>query len=240
MTVLKRMIVIAVLALVAAFLAPVAAGSAGLAAAALIAGGLLLALVLQRALRRYDQLGEWVAIELNKLRRVYHLGRNLGGESRHRQWFTDLHGFLYGYLMAFDKKRFSQYQETNQQFRKLSYHLYQIPGLETEKERVLYRDLLEAAGEVAAARQRIQQLWNGGLPPRVWQGLLATAAAAALAIFSAMGPSDRFTAAFALTVLGGGVLLARGADNLSNLAGEDVSKRYVENIARLELKRDDA
>jgi hypothetical protein len=238
MSMTKRLIAVLAAAFALALLAPVQAGSAALAAAAVLAAVVSLALVLQRAVRRHDELGEWVAIELNKVRRIYHLGRNLGLEARHRQWFTDLHGHLYAYLTSFDKKKFSQYQETNAAFRKLSYHLYQIPGLETEKERVLYRELLEAAGEVAGARQRIQELWNGGLPAGLWTGLVALTLAAALATLSAMGPSDRFTAGFVLTALGAALVLARGADDIRTLVGEDLTKRYVENIARLELRRE--
>lgn len=235
---LKRLLIILIVSFALAFLAPVQAGSAALAAAAVILSAIVVALVVQRALRRHDELNEWVAIELNKVRRVYHLGRNLGTETRHRQWFTDLHGFVYAYLTAFDKKPFSRYQETNAQFRKLSYHLYQIPGLETEKERVLYRELLEAAGTVASARQRIQEIWNGGLPSNVWNGLMIVAIAAALAVLTAMGPSDKLTAALTLTALGTAFMLARQTDDLRQLAGEDLSKRYVENIARLELTRE--
>lgn len=235
---IKRILIILIASFALAFIAPVSAGSASMAAAALILTAVMLAIVLQRALRRHDELNEWVAIELNKVRRIYHLSRNLGLESRHRQWFTELHGFVYAYLTAFDKKKFSQYQETNAQFRKLSYHLYQIPGLETEKERVLYGDLLEAAGLVAGARQRIQEIWNGGLPSSVWNGLLILTVASAAAVITAMGPSDRMTAALVLAALGTGLMLAREADDMRRMAGEDLSKRYVENIARLEMKRE--
>lgn len=236
---IKRVLIILIASFVLAFLAPVQAGSASLAAAAVVLAAILMAVVIQRALRRHDELNKWVAIELNKLRRVYHLSRNLGNETRHRQWFTDMHGFVYAYLTAFDKKKFSQYQETNGQFRKLSYHLYQIPSLDTEKERVLYRDLLETAGLVAGARQRIQELWNGGLPSSAWSGLMVVTIAAALGVLTAMGPSDRFTAAMVLTALGSGFMLARQSDDMRQMAGEDLSKRYVENIARLELKREE-
>lgn len=235
---LKRLLIILVGSFALALLAPVSAGSASLAGAAVVVTGLLLGFCAQRALARRDALSEWIAIELNKLRRVYHLGKNLGGDSRHRQWFTDLHGYLYGYLTAFDKKDFSKYQETNAQFRKLSYHLYQIPGLETEKERVLYRDLLEAAGTVAGARQRIQELWSGGLSARLWNTLVLMAALSAAAVLLAMGPSDRLVAALVIAALGCAVTFVREADAMRELADEDLSKRYVENIARLELKRE--
>lgn len=232
----KRLLVIAAVSFALAFAAPVSAGPAALAAAAVIVTSVLLAVVFHRALKRRDELAEAIALELNKLRRIYHLAKNLG-EGAHRQWFTDLHGFLYGYLTAFDKKSFSQYEETNGQFRKLSYHLYRIPSLESEKERVLYRDLLEAAGIVAGARQRIQELWDGALPGSVWTALVGMAAVSGASVLFAMGPTDRLVAGLALTVLGAAVTLAREADGMRLLAGENLSKRYVENIARLELRR---
>ena len=233
----KRILGILIISFVVATLAPVSAGSSELAAAAVVTTALLLAVAAQRALARRDQLAEWITIELNKLRRIYHLGKNLGGESRHRQWFTELHGHLYAYLTAFDKKSFSQYQETNGHFRKLSYHLYQIPSLDTEKERVLYRDLLEAAGTVAGARQRIQELWSGKLPSMLGNALVAMALLSSLAILMAMGPADRYAAAFTLATLCSAVCFVREADAMRDMGGEELSKRYVENIARLELSR---
>ncbi len=233
----KRMLGVVIGAFVLALFAPVSAGSPGLAAASVVTTALLLAVAAQRALARRDQLTEWIAIELNKLRRIYHLGKNLGMESRHRQWFTELHGHLYAYLTAFDKKNFSQYQEMNGHFRKLSYHLYQIPSLDTEKERVLYRDLLEAAGTVAGARQRIQELWNGKLPASFDRALLCIAVLSGAAVLWSMGPADRYTAAFVLATLGSAVVFVRDVDSMRVMAGDELSKRYVENIARLELSR---
>jgi hypothetical protein len=234
----SRLLAIVAVSFVLAYLVPITAGPAPLAAAAVLAAILMLCVVLQRSLKRRDDLTEWIAIELNKLRRIYHLGKNLGGQERLRQWFTDLHGNLYGYLTSFDKKSFAQYQETNGAFRKLSYQLYQIPTLETEKERVLYRDLLEAAGMVAGARQRIQELWSGAMPSSAWNALTVLCALAGASVLFSMGPSDRLVAGLLLSVLGIGATLVRQADALKDMAGEALTKRYVENIARLELRRE--
>ncbi len=233
----KRMLGVVIGSFILALFAPVSAGAPALATASVLTTAFLLAVAAQRALARRDQLTEWIAIELNKLRRVYHLGKNLGMESRHRQWFTELHSHLYAYLTAFDKKNFSQYQETNGHFRKLSYHLYQIPSLDTEKERVLYRDLLEAAGTVAGARQRIQELWNGRLPAPFGRALLCMVVLSCAAVLWSMGPADRYTAAFVLATLGSAVVFVRDVDSMRVMAGDELSKRYVENIAHLELSR---
>jgi len=236
MSMKKHLLLVFALAFALVLLGPVQAGSASLAASAVVLTGVILGFSAQRALSRRDDLAGEIAVELNKLRRVYHLGKNLGGE-RHRQWFTELHGHLYGYLTAFDKKDFSQYQQTNGAFRKFSYHLYQIPALETQKEQVLYRELLEAAGQVAGARQRIQEIWNGGMSASLWNVVLSMAAMSAVAVRMAMGPSDKNVAVFVIATLGCAVVYLRGADDLRSLGGEDLSKRYVENIARLELSR---
>lgn len=236
MSMKKQLLLVFVLAFALVLLGPVQAGSAELAASAVVLTGVMLGFSAHRALSRRDDLAEAIAVELNKLRRVYHLGKNLGGE-RHRSWFTELHGHLYGYLTSFDKKDFAQYQETNGAFRKFSYHLYQIPSLDTEKERVLYRELLEAAGQVAGARQRIQELWNGGMSAGLWNVALSMTVLSAVAVRMAMGPSDQNVAVLVIAALGCAVVYLRGADDLRSLGGADLSKRYVENIARLELSR---
>ena len=102
---------------------------------------------------------------------------------------------------------------------------------------MLYRELLEAAGQVAGARQRIQELWNGGMSPKLWNVILLMAAFSAGAVRMAMGPSDHLVAGLVVAALGSGLIFLREADDLRALGGGDLSKRYVENIARLELSR---
>jgi len=223
---------------VLAYAVPVSSGSPFYAGIAVLGVLVVLGTVLHRALVRRDELGEWMSLELNKVRRMYHLGRNLGESEHLRAWFTGLHGFAYGYLMAFDKKKFSQYQETNADFRKLSYHVYQIPDLKTDKERALYAELLDAAGTVAGARQRIKQLWEGALPGNVWNVLMVMAALAGASVLFAIGSVDRLVAGLLLSVLVLAVSLIRNID-LMKLVSEDVlAKKYVENISRLELSRE--
>jgi hypothetical protein len=236
MSMKKQLLLVFALSFGLVLIGPVQAGSAELAAAAVVSTAVMLGFSAHRALSRRDDLAEEIAIELNKLRRVYHLGKNLGGE-RHRLWFTELHGHLYAYLTAFDKKDFSQYAQTNGAFRKFSYHLYQIPSLDTEKERVLYRELLEAAGQVAGARQRIQELWNGGMSGALWNVALSMVVLSAVAVRMAMGPSDQNVAVLVIATLGCATVFLRGADDLRSMGGGDLAKRYVENIARLELSR---
>ena len=63
------------------------------------------------------------------------------------------------------------------------------------------------------------------------------AAVSAGAVRMAMGPSDHLVAGLVVAALGSGLIFLREADDLRALGGGDLSKRYVENIARLELSR---
>lgn len=220
------------------YLVPVSGGSPIYAATAVLGGFILLGVLFMRTLRRHDALHESMALELNKVRRVYHLGKNLGESDHLRAWFTELHGYVYGYLMAFDKKDFSQYQETNADFRKLSYHIYQIPELTTDKERALYNELLDAAGTVAGVRQRIKQLWEGKLPRSVWSLVFVVNLSAIVAVLFSIGTVDRVVAALMLVALEIFSLLVMEMDSMKTVAGNEMASKYVENIARLELSRE--
>lgn len=219
------------------YLVPVSGGPAIYAAAAVLGVMLMLGAMFVRTLRRHDDLNEWMALELNKVRRMYHLGKNLGEEDHLRAWFTELHGYLYGYLMAFEGKDFSQYQETNADFRKLSYHVYQIPDLKSDKERALYNELLDAAGTVAGARQRIKQLWDGGLPRSAWTMAILMGLAAWGGVLLSIGTVDRPVAALLLLVMEFGAMLVWDMDRMKTVRGDALATKYVENIARLELSR---
>lgn len=238
MSLAKRVLLRVAVVFILAYAVPVSAGSSLYAAIAVLSVVVLLATVFSQALKRQEQLQEWMALELNKIRRMYHLGKNLGNENHLRKWFTEMHGYVYGYLTAFENKDFSQYQETNGDFRKLSYHVYQVPELKSDKERALYNELLNAAGTVAGARQRIKQLWDGGLTPQIWNVLVVIAALAGAAVLLAIGSVDRLVAALLLSVLVLAVTLVRDLDNMKAASGQDLAKRYVENIARLELSRE--
>lgn len=230
-----------VVTIVLAYVLPSMGGSPAMAAAAVLLAGIFYAVAAVRGLDRQEKLSETIGLELNKIRRIYHLSKNLStDDTRLRQWFTDLHGYLYGYLTAFDGKDFSQYQEMNGAFRKLSYHLYEVPELQTEKQRVLYRDLLETAGVVAGARQRIQELRENGLPKAFWNTVVAVCVLAAVASYASITNADRLVIAATLASLSCAYAAVGAIDRLEFMPGKAMAKKYVENIARLELRHRDS
>lgn len=239
---LLRLALIAAGSLSFASIVPVSAepGAARLDVAAGLLVAVVVAVLLAQAGRRRRLLLDTVNLELNKLRRIYHLSKNLSetDPQRYRGWFTELHGNLYGYMMFFGDHDFGKYEQSNPEFRKVSYHVYTVPELESTKERSLYDDLLRTTGLVAESRQRIKELRESRISAYVWIVLLLMALGFVVAVV--LSTADLFAARLACGISIAVALLA--VDLLwevDTLASERsaIAKRYAENIGRLELRR---
>ncbi|MFA6603219.1 MAG: hypothetical protein WCT10_00060 [Patescibacteria group bacterium] len=215
---------------------PAAAGIS--LAGAMIVSAVLSVLLKLAATRRRD-LFSTVYLELNKLRRIYHISKNLAASgSKHRIWFTDLHGFLYGYLSEFSGRSLTEYNQTNPAFRKLSYHIYTVPELATDKERALYEDLLQSTATIAESRQRIKDLLSSRLSAYSWVVVLLLVMAFSALVLLAAGPgvAERVAAG---TVLASVLLAVDLLWELDTMRTDlrDWARRYVDNVSKLELGR---
>ena len=207
--------------------------------AALFMVGLGLVL-LMRAIERRRRLYEAVAIELNKLRRVYHISKNMSSfDERLRVWFTELHGYLYGYLNSFANKDLSQYEFSHTDFRRLSYHIYTVPELNSVKEEVLYRDLLRTTAEIAELRQHVLETRDSRLSAYGWTVFLMSVLTFFVAVVAST-PDGMVGRLVSGTVIVGALLLVDLLWEIDSLQSERYvfPQRYVENVARLELRRE--
>ena len=191
------------------------------------------------AVDRRERLKESVATELNKMRRIYHLGKNLGASPHLRGWFTDLHGFVYDYLGGFEKYDMAGYDKGNALFRRIAYHVYTVPDLREVKEQVLYSELLAATAIVSDARQKIVTLNKSGFAKSHWFELAVMFAIFAVTVVAGMADLSlsRFVTA---NILAAGAMLALFfVEHDAMTSDEDMAlaKEYVKNIARLELRR---
>lgn len=202
--------------------------------------GFVLAVLLGNAAARRMELHGAVYRELNKLRRIYHLSKNLAASSsRFRSWFTDLHGFLLNYLGTFSRQDLRRYKESNAAFRQLSYHIYTIPDIVSPKEHILFDDLLQTTATVAESRQKIKELLVSRLSPYVWLTVGTMAACFVVAALSSMGPTfaSHISVGAEIAVLLIALNLLWEADALSADLN-DWAQRYVNNIAKLEYRRE--
>jgi len=203
-------------------------------------GGTVWTLTSMAAARR-QRLMDAVRLELNKLRRLYHVSKNLSGISaEYRPWFTDLHGHIYKYLTEFTNKDFDAYDAHNKFFREISYHVYTIPPIQGVKEQSLFEDLLRTTATVAEARQQIKELWDNRLSFHVWLMVLLGAAMLFVAVSQTM-PGDPASRLVGGCGLAAALLALDYLWKTDSLASEKASlpKRYVENLAKFELGRRD-
>lgn len=239
---LLRLIVIVVGVFVVAYLMPVV-GYTTLPrydiASGLMVGSMLAFLLLQASERRRAFVSS-VYVELNKLRRIYHLSKSLSlMDSKYRPWFTELHGDLVAYMMSFQGRDMDSYSESNVAFRKVSYGVYQIPEVASKKEEALFNELLRTSATVAEARQNVKELRRSRLSPYAWVVILLMVIGFVMTAYLSTGDTDISRLATAASV----VIILLAVDLLwevDTLASErkSIAERYVNNVSKLQLGRD--
>lgn len=205
-----------------------------------VLAAVLLGFMIYHAAERRRDLLQTVNLELNKLRRIYHLSKNLSDidSQRYRGWFTGMHGKLYDYMTSFADKDFRNYEDTNATFRELSYHIYKVPELRSNKEESLYDELLRTIAIVAESRQQIKEANESRMSFYAWviillvvTGVMATAGLSVVDTVVARAASGIVIACTLFTVD-----LLWEVDTLGT-EQKEISMRYVENIGRIELRR---
>lgn len=209
-------------------------------AAAMLTGSLLSFLIYQAAERRRLFLSTFY-FELNKLRRIYHISKNIAETNqRFRAWFTDLHGYLVEYMSFFKDKGMEDYSDSNPYFRKVSYNIYKIPDLETKREEALFTELLHTSGVVAQTRSKIKEIYRSRLSAYSWLTvLLMTAGFITTVVYSTADTSaSRLVGGITIGIV---LLMVDLLWEVDSLAAEnsDFAQRYVMNVGKLQLRRDD-
>lgn len=205
-----------------------------------IFAGIILGFLIYHAAERRRALLQTVNLELNKLRRIYHLSRNLSDidNQRYRSWFTGMHGKLYDYMTAFADKDFRQYEDSNPAFRELSYHIYKVPELRSNKEESLYDELLRTIAKVAESRQQIKEANESRLSSYVW--VIVLLMVLGLVATSSLSIMDTVVSRAAVgTVIACAMFAVDLLWEVDTLGSEqkEISMRYVDNIGRIELRR---
>jgi hypothetical protein len=207
----------------------------------LMVGSLLAFLLFQAAERRREFVSS-VYMELNKLRRVYHLSKNLASmDSKYRAWFTDLHQYLVEYMMSFQGRDMDAYSESNAAFRKVSYNIYKIPEVGNVKEEALFNELLRTAATIAEARQKVKELRRSRLSAYSWIVVLLMVAAFAVTVVLSTADAElsRLASGATLAIALLAVDLLWEVDTLAS-ERKSIAERYVINVGKLQLGRDDS
>ena len=120
-------------------------------------------------LTRRQSLDEYIALELNKIRRIYHLGLHIAKENpKLAQWFNELSAALFLYLKQFEVDGLSNYEKGGSYFRKVTYCIYGLPLQSKSYNSDLYGALLDAASSVTEAREQISSVKNNRIGHFQW------------------------------------------------------------------------
>ncbi len=208
--------------------------------AAIFAASIMAPAAIQTYLRR-NRIRATISVELMKIRRLYHLSRHLAEHHEpFRPWFTELHSKLYDYLSFFGSKKYAGYGSSDQAFRQVSYHIYAIPEDLTDKQQLLYSELLDTVADAASAREQLKSLLVDHLPKSEVTALGFGVGVALCAIVSSVGvePWSRTLAAFLAFAVYLGYERIVEIDSLCDII-PSMPKRYSYNLARLEYRNRD-
>ena len=113
--------------------------------------------LMYKSLTRRSDMDNYIALELNKIRRLYHLSLHIKKAQPAAQvWFTAVRGAIREYLGLFRTITFHEYDLGNPIFRAITYAIYSLPGQVREYDHDLYQSLLAATADVTLAREYIR------------------------------------------------------------------------------------
>jgi lipopolysaccharide export LptBFGC system permease protein LptF len=119
---------------------------------------ILVGFIAAEILSRRRKLDEHVAVELNKIRRVYHLSKHLADANPGlKPWFTDVEKQIKKYLGTFVARDFREYDKGSRGFRNITYAVYAVPFDKMKYGHDMYASLLNATESATEAREFIRQ-----------------------------------------------------------------------------------
>ena len=147
---------------------PEASGSGSNLVHMMLLFSLLVGFLINRAIERKQTISSSVAIELSKLRRVYHIGEELARGAARKRLFASLAAYQRTMAKAFLGP------VTAKAFRDMTHGVY---GLEPRdlREQALFADLLDTTRCIALERQRRETAVEGGLSWYSWLVIAAYA-----------------------------------------------------------------
>lgn len=135
---------------------------------------ILVGFIAAEVLSRRRRMDEQIALELNKIRRLYHLSLHLAKANPGlKDWFENTRESIKMYLKSFEKKSFLEYEKGNSLFRDITYGIYSLPLEKMKYGNDMFASLLSAAASATEAREYIRQtLYQQYVGQFAWMTLL--------------------------------------------------------------------
>ncbi len=135
---------------------------------------ILVGFIAAEVLSRRRKMDEHIALELNKVRRMYHLSLHLAKANPSLQtWFGQIKESIKLYLQSFEKRKFLEYEKGNPLFRTITYTIYSLPLEKMKCGNDMFASLLSAVASATEAREYIRQtLYQQYVGKFAWMTLL--------------------------------------------------------------------
>jgi hypothetical protein len=113
--------------------------------------------LMYKSLNRRSEIDNYIAMELNKVRRLYHLAQHIQRSTAGTEaWFAAVKGSIREYLGLFRTFTFHEYELGSPMFRSITYAIYSLPGQTKNYPPQLYQSLLDATADSTLAREYIR------------------------------------------------------------------------------------
>lgn len=113
--------------------------------------------LMYKSLTRRSDIDNSVSLELNKVRRMYHLARHIAKATPAADsWYAAVRGGIREYLGMFRTLSLHEYDLGNTLFRSVTYTVYSLPATVHGYDVPLYESLLETTGQATEAREFIR------------------------------------------------------------------------------------
>ena len=200
---------------------------------------IIVGFLLSITLNRKNLLEEYIYLELNKIRRIYHLSLHLfKQQSGLEVWFGELARALKSYHTLFSLENFSRYEDGDPLFRKVTYAVYQLPSFKISYNSELYQSLLDAASASTEAREYVRATKANSIGLFQWVVLGVITLTLGIALVGST-PTE-FTAILASAVFIFNLLLTLDLlyeyDNSNVRKDRFIAELYARNLEKLEIK----
>lgn len=193
--------------------------------------------LMYKSLNRRSDLDHYISLELNKIRRIYHLARHIAIASSEAQaWLAAVRGGIREYLGLFRAFSFREYQLGNPIFRSITYAIYSLPSQVKNYDRELYQSLLEATGQATEAREFIRAKKDDRVSLFSWivVGLISLIFSCIVIAATPYEPLLRVVGALAIFCLFLVLQLIYEHDRANTLRDRVWAQRYVSDLVSLD------
>ena len=145
--------------------------------------------LMYKSLTRRSAMDDYIALELNKVRRMYHLAVHIAKtEPKATAWLAAIRGGIHEYLGLFRTMTFHEYDLGNPLFRHITYAIYSLPRQVPDYNKSLYDSLLATTADVTLARENIRAKKDDQISMFSWMVVVLIALAFSVIVIAATPP----------------------------------------------------